>query len=197
LKIIIANIAFLMLLIAVSMVCLAQSKDSITGAEYFGRLYKKEKRTEVLTGFNVQYYRLNGVQGVRKYFELGVARSAHFDGRHGPASMGYYISEEVYFGGRNIYGSKIGIYTHYMVDIGFSIIYYTDFSKGNLKLRPEFGLGMGSLRIVGGYNIPTFANKSFEELRKSNGQLIIQWLIPVKRKIINKDGNIFEVLFKN
>lgn len=185
-----------MLLIAVSKVCLGQSKDSITGSEYFDRLYKKEKRTEILTGFNVQYYSFNGAQEVRKYIELGVARSAHFDSRHGPASFGYYISEEFHIGDKNIYGTKIGVYTHYMFDIGFSIIYYTDFSKGNLKLRPEFGLGMGSLRIVGGYNIPTFANKSFEELRKSNGQLIIQWLIPVKRKIINREGNIIEVLFK-
>ncbi len=155
------------------------------------------KKTEIVTGINFQTSNYNNSKETRRYVELGVARSIHLDGYHGPVSMGYYISEEVYFGEKNIYGTKIGVYTHYMFDIGFSAIYYTDLSKGNVKLRPELGLGMGALRIVGGYNIPTFANKSFGALRKSNGQLTVQFLIPVKKKVIKDEGNRFTQLFKN
>ena len=174
-----------------------QDSDSINSNKNDRYISKTYKKTEVLTGFDVQYYKYNGSQETRQYVELGIARSVHLYNYHGPVSIGYYISEEVYFGEKNIYGTKIGAYTHYMFDVGFSIIYYTDFDKGNLKLRPEIGLGMGAFRIIGGYNIPTFANKAFPELRNSKGQINIQCFIPVKKKLFNREGSVFKYLFKN
>lgn len=146
-------------------------------------------------GLDFQASDYKGSKATRRYFELGLARSVHDYSMHGPVSAGVYLSEEVYLGEKNIYGTKIGAYTHYLLDIGFSMICYTDFSRTNFKLRPEFGLGLGPLRIAGGYNIPTFANKAFAELRKSDGQLTIQYFLPVKRKII-QERRILKSIFK-
>ena len=127
-----------------------------------------------------------------RYIEIGFAKSIHQESRHGPISTGVYLSEEIYFGNENIYGTKLGAYIHGMFcDMGLSMIYYTDFKKGNLKVRPEVGVGIGALRIVTGYNIPTINNKAFEQLRKNNAQITIQFMVPVKKKLINNNDSIF------
>ena len=196
-KIIIANITIL----ALPLICYFPGSGQDIDSTYINRSdrYKSKtvKKAEILIGLNFQTGDYNDSKETRRYFELGIARSVHLYTYHGPTSIGLYISEEVYFGEKNIYGTKISAYTRYMFDIGFAVVYYTDLNKGNFKLRPEFGVGMGALRIVGGYNIPTFGNKAFGELRKSTGQLTIQFLIPVKKKIINPEGSIIKHLFKN
>jgi hypothetical protein len=165
------------------------------GPRYLKKLFKTYKKVEVVFGCNFQTSDYKGSKETRRYYELGIGRSFQYEGRHGPVSAGLYVSEEVYFGDKNIYGTKIGFYTHYLFDIGFSTIYYTDFTKGNLKLRPEFGVGLGAFRVVGGYNIPTFGNKAFGELRKSRGQCTIQFMLPVRKKVI-EERNIYKSLFK-
>lgn len=133
---------------------------------------------------------------MRKYLEIGISRSYHVDGFEGGAAIGTYLSQEIHFGDKNVYGTKLGIYTHYMLDIGFAAVYYTDFEKVNLKLRPELGVGMGAVRIVGGYSLPVFGNKNFERLAKSTGQITIQGFIPVKKNETNTRGrSIFSRIF--
>jgi hypothetical protein len=186
-----ANIAFLVLSLVANLKGNAQAKDPETSSPW-----KRFRKTEIVTGLNFQTSDYKGSKETRRYFELGVARSIHDYGMHGPVSAGVYISEEVYFGDRNIYGTKLGVYTHYLFDLGMAMIYYTDLDRSNLKLRPELGVGLGALRIVGGYNIPTFGNRQFGALRKSNGQLTMQFLVPVKKKRIPSDQRIFRQLFK-
>lgn len=183
------NIAFLILFHAAYLTVYAQQGDSIIHEGYAAPIFHRHVKTEIVTGLNFQSGKGNET---RRYFELGIARSIHNYGMHGPASAGIYLSEEISFDEKNIYGTKLGAYTHYLFDIGLAIVYYTNFEKGNLKLRPELGLGIGPVRITGGYNIPTFANKAFGELRKNNGQLTIQCLIPVKKQTISKEQSIFK-----
>lgn len=190
---------FLTLFIFLSTINYSQTIDTISNIrkEPGVHLFKTVKTIEIITGINFQSSDYNGSTDTRRYFELGIARSIHDYGRHGPVSLGVYISEEVYFGNKNIYGTKIGVYTHYFFDIGMSLIYYTDFNKANLKLRPEFGVGIGSIRIVGGYNVPTINNKAFQELTKSKGQLTIQVLLPAKKKMLQMNVLVSKSFFLN
>lgn len=193
-KLIYANITLLSFSVAACFTGTAQETDSIRHS--YPDSYKRYLKTEIVTGYNFQTSEYNGSKPTRQYFELGIARSIHQQLRHGPVSMGLLLSEEVYLGNRNIYGTKLGMYTHYLFDVGFSVIYYTDFRKGNLKLRPELGLGLGFIRIAGGFNIPTFENGAFPELARSNAQLVIQLLLPIHRKEIGRGKNMFKELSK-
>ena len=143
--------------------------------------YKTLKQIEILAGISWQGNTADKVS-IMRYGEIGIAKSIHSHGRHGPATIGIYLAEEIHFGGGNsVFGTKLGFYTHYMFDIGIAVIYYTDFQKGNLKLRPELGIGMGAIRAVFGFNISTINNRAFELLRQNNAQLSLQFMIPVKK----------------
>jgi hypothetical protein len=166
-------------------ICFGQpaGKDSLPVS---GR-YKNwiEKNIEIIGGFHWQG---SSQSKTLRYVEIGLAKTKHYFGYHGPASFALYVSEEMYFGEQtNIWGTKIGAWTHYLFDLGLSLVYYTDFEKGNFKIRPEIGVGMGRLRIVGGYNIPTIENRAFKELRKNTLQATIQFMVPVKKKVLKYD----------
>ena len=193
LKRITANIALLVLLMVANSNVYSQSSDTAQLNMYADLYSKRYQKSELVLGINWQGNWNDEIKSLR-YLEIGYAKSIHQSGRHGPISAGLYASEEVYFGDRNIYGTKIGAYTHYLFDIGLSMIYYTDFKKGNFKVRPEFGFGIGALRMVLGYNIPTINNKAFPELRKNNAQVTIQFFLPVKKKLINNNEPIFKSL---
>ena len=183
-----------MLSICTSSLCHSQSLDTLQIE--IRHLRKEYKKTEIVAGLDFQTANFKNAKEPRKYVEIGIGRSFHIDGFEGGAAFGAYVSEEFHFGDKNIYGTKFGVYTHYLFDIGFATVYYTDFKKVNLKLRPELGVGLGAIRIVGGYNIPVFGNKSFEELARSRGELTIQGFIPVKKTAVNeKSRTIFNRLF--
>jgi len=176
---IITNIAFLVLLCTDYSFVYGQDSLSLTR---YDPLFRTFKKTEILIGISAQQDGRND-EGSLWYAEIGMARSIHIGSRHGPASFGMYVAEEFYFGSNTtVYGTKIGAYTHWLFDVGLAMIYYTDFKKGNFKIRPELGFGMGALRLVAGYNIPTIDNKAFELLKKNNGQISLQFLIPVNKK---------------
>lgn len=188
-----ANIAFLMLITIIP--AKIYSQDSISSA--YKLRWKTYKKTEILAGFSWQN-NFKDEDKMARYIEVGFANSIHLDGRHGPSSLGVYAAEEIYFGhNTTTYGTKVGAYTHYIFDLGLAVIYYTDFKKGNFKIRPEIGIGMGAVRIIVGYNAPTINNKAFELLRRNNGQVSMQFFIPVKKKEIDRNkGTTFKQLFK-
>ena len=188
-----ANIALLVLFICANSPGFSQAGDTSHFNITVDLYAKRYEKSELLLGISWQGNLNDEIKSLR-YIEMGYAKSVHQSGRHGPVSAGIFAAEEIYFGDKNIYGTKIGAYTHYLFDLGLSMIYYTDFKKGNFKLRPEFGFGIGALRLVFGYNIPTINNKAFAELRKNNAQATIQFLLPVKKKSINNNEPIFKSL---
>jgi hypothetical protein len=107
------------------------------------------------------------------------------------------LSEEIHLSNKDVYGTKVGAYFHYFLDVGMALVYYTDFTKGNFKIRPEFGWGMGSFRIAGGYNIPTINNKAFADLSNSKGQLVIQFGLPVRKRKWNHQRKGFKYFFRD
>lgn len=188
-----ANIGFLSLLLLQHLTMIAQD-SSLQKRE---NLYNRLKQAEILAGVSWQG-NLGDKVPLMRYAEIGIAKSIHAHSRHGPATFGIYAAEEIHITDANsVFGTKLGFYTHYMFDIGFAVIYYTDFKKGNLKLRPELGVGMGALRAVFGFNIPTINNRAFELLRQNNAQLTLQFMIPVKKKDVTENReNIFRQLLK-
>jgi hypothetical protein len=147
-----------------------RSTDIIVGVHWQGNA--KERNGE-----NAPMYR---------YYEIGIGKGLYTGGVCIGGSSLIYISEEMYFGDKTIIGTKVGAWAHYLFDLGLALVYYTDFKKGNFKIRPEFGAGLGRVRFVVGYNIPTINNKAFTELSRNTIQVSIQLTIPVKQTEIKK-----------
>jgi hypothetical protein len=170
---------FTLLLLLSSFIASAQDEGRHSRHEF-----ARYRKTELLVGMNWQAdWRDENNSQTRTYIELGLAKAIHDQGMHGDAVAGIYASEEIHFGKKNIYGTKLGAYTHFwLIDLGFAMVYYTDFKKGNFKLRPELGFGAGPVRAVFGFNIPTIDNKAFEELRRHRAQVTVQVMIPVSKK---------------
>lgn len=152
---------------------------------------ERSVKTDLVLGYNWQAnWRDDDNSNTMGYIEVGVGRSIHHTGGyHGGPIAGIYISEEIHFGSTNIYGTKVGAYTHFwLIDVGASMVYYTDFKKGNLKFRPELGFGGGPIRAVFGFNIPTIDNKAFEKLRRQGAQITVQVMVPVHKKVLKTNG---------
>ncbi|HEX8314544.1 MAG TPA: hypothetical protein VF609_06115 [Flavisolibacter sp.] len=146
-------------------------------------VYHTIKSTDILVGIHAQ---MDG-EGTKNYtfYEIGVAKAIYRDGRHGASGSAVYLSEELHFGrDKNIYGTKFGIWHHWLLDVGLAVVYYTDLRAGNLKVRPEIGVGMARHRVVMGYNIPTIDNTAFKELQKNKLQFSAQITFGIHRKIV-------------
>src|SRR5215216_5159608 len=141
------------------------------------RLVRNIRSTDVLLGIHWQGDGRESVKDEKtyRYFEIGIAKGKYTEGICSGAGGAVYISEEMYFGrDKNIFGTKLGAWMHYLLDAGLSLVYYTDFKRGNFKIRPELGVGLGRMRAVVGYNLATFNNKAFTELTNRNFQISIQ-----------------------
>lgn len=193
-----ANITFLVLIIINSSYLQAQPGPDrpVTGESRDNT--EATKSTDILVGFSWQDAGSEDVRRPFRYIEVGIGRSIQQYGYLLPSNFGMYIAEEIYIGkGPNVYGTKIGAYLHSLFDIGMAVIYYTDFTKGNFKFRPELGIGILNFRAVAGINIPTTDNKTFELLKKNYGQISLQLFIPVKQTEVRRTkGNIFRQFFK-
>lgn len=190
----IANIALSGILFTGYSCAYGQDSSIVSKDNYWGRTFK---RTELVFAINWQGNWKDETKLLR-YLEIGFAKSIHEGGRHGPVSFGIYLSEEIYFQqDSSVFGTKFGAYTHWLFDLGFATIIYTDFENISLKLRPELGVGMGSFRAVIGYNVPTVNNNAFKQMSKNNAQITIQVFIPVhKKEIKNNNESFFKLLFK-
>lgn len=152
--------------------------------------FREEKSIDAWVGYNLQGNWSDTAGKTAKYLEVGIGKGRYFYHRHGIKGRAFYIAEEIYLGNnKRIYGTKIGFFAHWLFDAGFSVVYYTDFRKGNLKLRPELGIGMGRMRAIIGYNIPTINNKAMPELQKHNAQISIQAGLGIKKEKINRETN--------
>ena len=147
--------------------------------------WKTVRSTDLL--FGVHWQGNTKQNKTLRYYEIGIAKGKYVSWFEGFSGAAIYASEEMYLSkNKNIFGTKVGIWGHMILDVGVCAIYYTDFQKGNFKIRPEFGFGGGRLRFVGGYNIPTINNKAFEELRNNSWQASIQLTVGLHKKEIIK-----------
>ena len=163
------------------LLALITNKSGAQDSTKFPRLFKTVTSTDLLVGMNWQGS--TKAEKTYRFYEIGLAKGRYLYHPHGVTGGAIYISEEVHLNDSgNIYGTKVGVWTHYLFDLGLAAVYYTNFKKGNLKIRPEFGCGMGRLRIVVGYNIPTINNKAFELLKRNDMQISIQFTVGLKKE---------------
>lgn len=151
------------------------------------RLAHHIRSTDILLGIHWQGDGRESAKNEKmyRYFEIGLAKSSHYSGICASGSGTVCVSEEMHFGkDKNIFGTKVGAWFHYLIDLGMAMVYYTDFKRGNFKIRPEIGCGLGPMRAVVGFNIPTINNKAFTELAHHNMQLSIQFTLGIKQKIL-------------
>ena len=142
-----------------------------------------DRETDLFVGISWQG---NGDEGRRlwRYYEIGLAKAIYDETEMGKEGAAVYAAEELYLAGNgNVYGTKIGAWAHLIVDLGVAAIYYTDFKKGNFKLRGEAGFGYARTRAVFGYNLPTFGNKSFERLSNHDFEISIQTTFRLHKKL--------------
>ncbi len=141
-----------------------------------------DKSTDLLIGMNWQG---NGDdKKLSRFYEIGIAKGRYKNTELGTSGTAIYASEEIYFGkDGNIYGTKVGAWTHQFLDFGIAAIYYTDFDRGNFKLRPEIGFGLNRVRAAFGYNIPTIDNRAFTRLEKHDFQISIQTTVSLHKKL--------------
>lgn len=158
---------------------------SAQGTPYKPPNDQRIKSTDILIGI---HWQVNDIEKKSyRYYEVGFAKAIYISHHHGINGGAVYASEEVYFGkNKNIFGTKVGAWYHYLFDLGLSMIYYTDFNKGNFKIRPEFGAGMGKFRVVLGYNIPTIDNKAFKELQNNKLQISTQLTVGLNKKVMQQ-----------
>jgi hypothetical protein len=152
----------------------AYAQDSIN------HTYKLIRSTDLILGINWQGNTRDNK--TYRYYEIGIGKGQYAQGVDFGSGGAVYISEEMYFGPNTIFGTKLGAWFHWMLDMGAAMVYYTDFDRGNLKIRPELGVGFGRVRAVIGYNIPTFNNKAFKELQQNNMQVCIQVALAIKKR---------------
>jgi len=151
------------------------------------RLVHFVRSTDLLIGVHWQGDGRESAKNEKMYrfIEIGVGKGNYNFSICGGGASSLYISEEMYFGkDKTILGTKVGAWMHYLLDLGLSLVYYTDFKRGNFKVRPEFGVGLGRMRLVVGYNIPTINNKAFTELTHHNMQASLQFTLGIKQKEI-------------
>ncbi len=138
---------------------------------------------KLLIGGNLQQAEdENQMEFTRKFFEIGIHKTVTaYDWHHPSAMWTHGLSVEVSPGDKTILGFKYGAWGEFWLFVlGLNGIYYTDFEKGNFKIRPELGIGAHPFKLTFGYNIPTIQNSKFKEMQKSNLQITLNILLKLK-----------------
>ncbi|MCB0632139.1 MAG: hypothetical protein R2824_20840 [Saprospiraceae bacterium] len=119
-----------------------------------------------------------------RLLEFGYARSwMTHGGPHGPFGLIFSATQSWAIHRRFLTSTRVGVGSRaWMGHIGLYLDYYTDFQYGNLKLSPEIGFANHWFKAVMGFNIPTFYNRDFEDLRHAALHLTLAVNVPVHRK---------------
>jgi hypothetical protein len=175
------------LIVLLLLICNANTygnADTLYRARPFGekRPYR-ETALKLLTGAHLQMAKdQNDSTYSRKLLEIGMHHTITVDGlRHPLSALTLGPSLEFSLGEAPVYGFKFGGWINAnLMTLGISSIYYTDFHRGNFKIRPEFGVGFHAAKLTMGINIPTIANRDFFPLKSSLIQLSLNLLLKVK-----------------
>lgn len=142
----------------------------------------REKSYKLLLGGNLQQAKkANKMEYTREYLEIGLHKSITSTFGHHPKivwTQGFSV--EIAPENTPVFGFKYGAWMSSFFAFGINGIYYTDFSYGNFKIRPEFGLGSHLFKLTLGYNIPTIRNADFEKIRHADLQITLNFLIKLK-----------------
>lgn len=139
---------------------------------------------KLLIGGNLQQaYKTDKKEYSRKYFEIGLHKTVTTSYGHHPAGVFTHgPSIEIAPGNDPIYGFKYSAWGEvWLMVLGISGVYYTDFNHSNFKIRPELGIGASPFKLTFGYNVPTINNKKFKALQRSGLQITLNILFTLKK----------------
>lgn len=163
--------------------CIVYGQSNIDSSLMLSMRSYTEKSVTLLTGVNFQQQKVDGANDkTRTFYEIGVHKTKTFKaGFHPASSVTQGISFEISNDIKTIVGFKYSAWAQAWCFVaGFSTIYYTNFEKGNFKVRPEFGIGASVFKLTVGYNIPTLFNADFKELKQSGGHITLNILLKLK-----------------
>lgn len=115
----------------------------------------------LITGYHIQK---------NQFVEIGIGIKRNGVAGHHPNTLIYGLSNEFKVSDDFIWGLKAGINLGggaAGTNIGFNLIYYTDFENSSLRFRPETGIGYSFFRVVYGYNL-AITNSDFPGINKHN-----------------------------
>ena len=140
---------------------IAQVTDSVDNS-----VVREERFLSLLVGFN---------SGENMFGEIGIARNRiNIVGNHAAGST-LFFSTEFGLGGEGYFAPKIGCWAGggvAPIAVGVNLLYYTNFSNGTVRVRPEVGLGLDRFKLVYGYNIG-FTHKDFPGVNTNNLSIVI------------------------
>lgn len=92
-----------------------------------------------------------------------------------------YLSNEIWINEKPVIGLKAGIRAaggFASLSENLNLIYYTDFSKGTLRIRPEYGIWFAYMNMLVAYCY-NFAliNKNYPKINRHNISFIFPWKI--------------------
>ena len=131
-----------------------------------------DKELCLLTAFNA---------GKFGFAELGMSMNRTGGVGFHPYADAWFVSSEINPGRKTIIGPKIGAWVAggaAAMVLGVNFIYYTDFTNSTLVFRPEIGFGLGTGKLVYGYNA-RLTNTSFDLINKN--LVSLTYCIGVKR----------------
>ncbi|NOZ46690.1 MAG: hypothetical protein GXO79_07890 [Chlorobi bacterium] len=129
-----------------------------------------EKTYDIYTGLHFQ---LNtDTRKINIIPEIGFAKVYYLKVNQYDFLYSWSLSNEIILRKNIIWGFKTSPWVSILnYNLGISFIYYTDFKKGNFKIRPEIGINFKKFKIALGYNIPTYENEAFTYLTDADLQL--------------------------
>lgn len=139
-----------------------------------GQLKIKEfmvkKDYDIYTGLHFQFHTDSKKTTLNP--EIGIAKVYYLKLNQYEFCFNWCLSNEIILQKNLICGFKTSPWISISnYSFGFSFIYYTDFNKGNFKIRPEIGLLYKRFRIAIGFNIPTIDNTALKSLTNADLQL--------------------------
>lgn len=169
-------------LILISSPCFSQA-DSTLISHIKMESYSRKSNLKLLVGGNLQQAnQIDGKEYSRKYFEIGLHKTFTTSyGQHPSSIFTHGPSIEISPEANPIYGFKYSAWVEvWLMVLGLSGVYYSDFNHGNFKIRPEFGIGTAPFKLTVGFNIPTIGNKNFKELQRADIQVTLNILLNLK-----------------
>jgi hypothetical protein len=138
-------------------------------------LYSQTYESIPTIHFEKDFCLLTGINYSSNFFiDLGVSVVKSGTAGHHPFASVAFIASEFRFVNKPIVGPKIGVWAaggFAPLVLGLNIIYYSDFTRNSLVLRPEAGLGLNKLKLVYGYNF-RLTNTSFDRISRNNFGII-------------------------
>jgi hypothetical protein len=163
---------------------LAQEPAATADSLKINRELYRVKSHDLIIGNHLVAGEESEFEGPSFYFlELGYARTISArGGHHGPGTAVMSVSQSFAINREFVTATRVGMsFRGWLASMGLYLSYYTDFEYGNLKIAPEFGMGLPNFKAVMGFNIPTINNRDFAAIQHGLYQFTLNFNLPLSK----------------